>query len=87
MGHAFQEELVHVVVFYSFWHLLVEVPRLPGPTHLDVDLLLALAAELVVVKAAAIVGAETLGALETSVVRSLLTHACFVRNILANYSK
>lgn len=79
VGHAFQEELVHVVVFYSFWHLLVEVSWLPRPAHLDVDLLLALAAELVLVEAAAVVRAETLGALQASVVGSLLSHAFIVK--------
>lgn len=60
MGHTFQEKLVHVVIFYPLWHLFVEVTWLARPFHLDVDLVLALLAELVRVQRASVIWAKSL---------------------------
>lgn len=60
MGHTFQEKLVHIVVFNTFWHLFIEVSWLSGTFHLNIDLVLTLLAKLVRVQRATIVGAKSL---------------------------
>ena len=62
VGHAFQEQLIDIVVLNALGHLLIEVSWFARPPDLNINFLLALVAVLALVEAGAVVWTEALGA-------------------------